>query len=69
MKKHPILKIAISVLAVIILFLLVVNIIPPKKNLDSSPFVLEKGALPMVAAHRGGGARCAVSSSWAATVS
>lgn len=55
MKKHPILKIVISVLAVILIFLLVINIIPPKKNVDHSPFVLEKGALPMIAAHRGGG--------------
>ncbi len=55
MKKHPILKIVIGVLAAILMFLLVINIIPPKKNVDHSPFVLEKGALPMIAAHRGGG--------------
>lgn len=55
MKKHSVLKVVISLLAVISLFLLVINIIPPKKNADNSPFVLEKGSLPMIAAHRGGG--------------
>ena len=55
MKKYPILKIMIGILALILIFLLVINIIPPKKNVDYSPFVLGKGALPMIAAHRGGG--------------
>lgn len=36
--------------------LLVINIIPPEKNMDSSPFLLEKGELSMIAAHRGGSA-------------
>lgn len=55
MKKHPVLKILGGVLAVIILFLLVVNIIPPAKNVENNPFVLEEGELPLIAAHRGGG--------------
>lgn len=55
MKKHPVLKTAACVLAVILIFLLVINIIPPKKNVDYSPFVVENGELPLIAAHRGGG--------------
>lgn len=55
MKKHPILKISGSILAVIIVFLLVINIIPPSKNVENNPFVLDEGKLPLIAAHRGGG--------------
>lgn len=55
MKKHKVLKVIGLILAGIALFLLVVNLVPPKKNVDSNPFLVEKGALPMVAAHRGGG--------------
>lgn len=55
MKKHPVLKTAACVLAVILIFLLVINIIPPKKNADYSPFVVENGELPLIAAQRGGG--------------
>ncbi len=54
MKKHKGLKITGIILAAIVLFFAVINIIPPKKNVESNPFVVEKGALPMVAAHRGG---------------
>ena len=42
------------ILAVIILFFAVINIIPPKKNVANNPFIVEKGGLPMIAAHRGG---------------
>lgn len=55
MKKHPVLKIAACVLAVIVIFFLVINIIPPKKNVEHSLFVVEEGELPLIAAHRGGG--------------
>ncbi len=55
MKKHRALKIIGIILAAIIVFMLVINIIPPKKNAESNPFVVEKGGLPMIAAHRGGG--------------
>ena len=48
MKKHPILKTAACVLAAILIFLLVINIIPPKKNVDDSPFVVEDGELPHI---------------------
>lgn len=55
MKKHPVLKALAWVLAGIVLFFLIINILPPKKNVESSHFVQEEGALPMIAAHRGGG--------------
>ena len=48
-------KIAGIVLAAVVLFMVVINVIPPAKNVESNPFVVEKGALPMIAAHRGGG--------------
>ncbi len=55
MKKHKGLKIFGIILAVIVLFFAVINIIPPKKNVASNPFIVDKGDLPMIAAHRGGG--------------
>ena len=55
MKKHKGLKIFGIILAVIVLFFAVINIIPPKKNVPNNPFIVEKGELPMIAAHRGGG--------------
>ena len=56
MKKHPALKIVGIVLAVIVVFFAVINIIPPKKNVENNPFLVGKDGLPMIAAHRGGGA-------------
>ena len=55
MKRFKALKIIGIVLAAIVLFFVIVNAIPPKKNVESNPFVVEKGELPMIAAHRGGG--------------
>ncbi len=55
MKKHKALKIIGIVLAAIILFFVVINVIPPRKNVESNPFVVREGNLPMIAAHRGGG--------------
>lgn len=55
MKKHRGLKIFGTVVAAIAIFFAIINIIPPKKNIENNPFVVEKGSLPMVAAHRGGG--------------
>ncbi len=55
MKKHRALKILGIILAVIVVFFAVINIIPPKQNVENNPFVVEKGDLPMIAAHRGGG--------------
>ena len=54
LKIHRSLKILVTVLAVIALFLAVVNIIPPKKNVENNPFVVGEGNLPLIAAHRGG---------------
>lgn len=54
MKKHKVLKIIGIILAVIVVFMLVINIIPPAKNVENNPFIVEKGELPMIAAHRGG---------------
>lgn len=55
MRKHKTLKILGIILAAVTLFLLIVNIIPPKDNVENNPFIVEKGKLPMIAAHRGGG--------------
>ncbi len=55
MKKHRALKILAIILAVIVAFFAVINLIPPQKNVESNPFVVEKGDLPLIAAHRGGG--------------
>ncbi len=43
-----------AILLAIVLFFAIINIIPPKKNVESNPFVVSKGDLPMIAAHRGG---------------
>ncbi|MBQ8433017.1 MAG: hypothetical protein IJX28_09060 [Clostridia bacterium] len=56
MRKYRALKILGAILAVLLLFFAVVNIIPPQKNVESNPFVVGKGELPLIAAHRGGGA-------------
>ena len=56
MKKHRFVKILLSILAVIIVFMLVINILPPGKNVETSPFVVGNGQLPLIAAHRGGSA-------------
>ncbi len=55
MKKRKTLVVICSILVVIIAFFAVINIIPPKKNVESNPFLVAEGALPMIAAHRGGG--------------
>ena len=56
MKKHRFVKIFLSILAVIIVFMLIINILPPEKNVETSPFVVGDGQLPFIAAHRGGSA-------------
>ncbi|MBO7170086.1 MAG: hypothetical protein J6W28_02795, partial [Clostridia bacterium] len=38
------------------LALILLNILPPAKNVAENPFLVEDGELPMIAAHRGGGA-------------
>ncbi len=42
-------------LAILVLFFVVINVIPPKVNVEVNPFVKAEDAKPMVAAHRGGG--------------
>ncbi len=54
MRTHTKLKVFAIVLACIVAFFAVINIIPPKKNIESNPFIVGEGKLPMVAAHRGG---------------
>ena len=54
-KKRKVLMILGIILAAIVLFFVVINVIPPKKNIENNPFVVGKGNLPMIAAHRGGG--------------
>ena len=55
MKKNRVLKVIGIIVGVLAVFLLVINILPPKKNVENNPFVVEEGELPMIAAHRGGG--------------
>jgi len=54
MKGKKALKIIGIILVAIVLFMATINIIPPAKNIESNPFVVGKGELPLVAAHRGG---------------
>ncbi|MBE5817987.1 MAG: hypothetical protein E7312_02925 [Clostridiales bacterium] len=54
MKKHRGLKIFGCILAFIAVFFIVINVIEPKDNVENNPFVVKKGELPMIAAHRGG---------------
>lgn len=53
-KKGKGLKIFVIVLAAIVAFMVTINVIPPKKNVENNPFVVAEGELPMIAAHRGG---------------
>ncbi|MBO5755222.1 MAG: hypothetical protein J6R89_04095, partial [Clostridia bacterium] len=45
-----------TVLLILGLALILINILPPAKNVEANPFLVEDGELPMIAAHRGGGA-------------
>ena len=54
MKKFKALKIIGIVLLSLVLIWTVLNVIPPKKNIENNPFVVADGELPMIAAHRGG---------------
>lgn len=54
MKTHKGLKIFGTIIAVIVLFMVTINVIPPKANVESNPFVVGEGKLPLIAAHRGG---------------
>lgn len=54
-KKHTALKVIGIIVATLVLFFVVINVIPPKKNVENNPFIVGEGELPMIAAHRGGG--------------
>ena len=54
-RKGKSLRVLLIVLAALVLFFAVINLIPPKKVMADNPFVKEPDALPMIAAHRGGG--------------
>lgn len=54
MKKHRWFKRLAVAVAALVLFWVVINVIPPQKNVEENPFVVPSGALPMIAAHRGG---------------
>ena len=41
MKKYRKLKIFGKIVAVIAVFIMIINIIPPKKNVENNPFVIE----------------------------
>ena len=50
MKKR--FKIFLGIVTFVIIFILIINIIPPKKAVKNNPFLTD--GLPMVSAHRGG---------------
>lgn len=54
MKMKAIRNLLITLL-VISAIIFAANIIPPKKNIESNPFLVGEGNPPMIAAHRGGG--------------
>ena len=54
MNKSKGLKVTALVLAMIAVFLLVINSIPPEKSVEKNPFLVEEGSRPLIAAHRGG---------------
>lgn len=55
MKKHCGLKITGIVLATVIAFMIIINVIQPMPNVENNPFVVGENQLPLIAAHRGGG--------------
>ena len=54
-KKRKGWKVLCGILAALLLFFAVINLLPPKTVMDENPFIKAEGALPMIAAHRGGG--------------
>ncbi len=54
MKKQRMAKIIGIILVLLLAFFVTINVIEPKPNVASNPFVVEGGELPMLAAHRGG---------------
>lgn len=54
MKKYKGIKTVAAICAVLLAFMIVINIVPPKQNVENNPFIVEDDSLPMIAAHRGG---------------
>lgn len=54
-KKGGGLRTLLCVILAIAALLVVANVIPPKKVMKENPFLKSRDALPMIAAHRGGG--------------
>ena len=56
-KNNPRRKLAVLciILAVLVAFFAIINLVPPKQNVENNPFLIQEGDLPMIAAHRGGG--------------
>lgn len=52
--KNKVVFSLLIVLTTITIFMVTINIIPPTKVMDDNPFIIEKGARPLIAAHRGG---------------
>ena len=52
--KHKVLCVFLGLFLSIVLFFVVINVIPPVKVMEENPFIIEKGAKPLIAAHRGG---------------
>lgn len=55
MKKNHSIIITASVLVFVIIFMIAINVIPPKAAVEENPFIVGERELPMIAAHRGGG--------------
>ncbi|MBQ8342050.1 MAG: hypothetical protein IJY22_06740 [Clostridia bacterium] len=55
MRLRKFLIVTAIILLALVLFWVIINLIPPKKNVEQNPFLVGEGNLPMVAAHRGGG--------------
>ena len=53
-KKKKALIIFGAIVLAIALFFVIINAIPPRKNVENNPFVAGEGKLPLIAAHRGG---------------
>lgn len=55
MKKYKALRKVSLIFAALALIFVIINVIPPEKNVEENPFIRGEGELPMIAAHRGGG--------------
>lgn len=54
LRKHKKLTVFLSIIATILTFFLIINIVPPKKVVKTNPFIATKEQGVMIAAHRGG---------------